>query len=566
MIELLLLWGYMFLVNASVGIGVIKLYRRIFGRWAGTVRVEVVPAVMTGVVAISAYVSVFSIFYRIGAAAHLLLLALAVLSARAGKEIWSDWFGRMKQEENRWIFLLYGCLAAGTAFFASRGLQHTDTGIYHAQAIRWYEEYGLVKGLGNLQLHFAYNSAYLGYAAAFSMKWLLGRSLHGTNGFLQAVLCIWAVNGLRGFKRRKNNLTDAMRAGVLIYALVNAEYIMSPATDFGTMYLILYVIVRWAELAGGEKEGAGVDDYALLCVSAVSAATFKLSAGLLVLLTCYPAWVLIRGKDRKRILVYLISGIAVLAPYLIRNVLISGWLLYPFPALDLFQVDWKIPTSYVEIDSAQIKVWGRCLFDVSLIDLPVRQWAPVWWGARDTYEKMLIEANLAAAAVDALSVFRGLMRRKRICPEKAVLHLSVLAGILAWFFLAPFIRYGLAFLLAYPLLAVGEWLRPMRLDPVRIAAGFGSVAVCGALCYYLSYYFLYDVNWTKAHLGDPAYLLQQSYDSVETDTLDMGGLSVFYPVEGDNISYHAFPATAYRFMAERSTLRGDSLADGFAPR
>ena len=52
-----------------------------------------------------------------------------------------------------------------TAYFASRGLQHTDTGIYHAQAIRWYEEYGLVKGLGNLQQHFAYNSAYLAYAA-----------------------------------------------------------------------------------------------------------------------------------------------------------------------------------------------------------------------------------------------------------------------------------------------------------------------------------------------------------------------------------------------------------------
>ena len=86
-----------------------------------------------------------------------------------------------------------------TAYFASRGLQHTDTGIYHAQAIRWYEEYGLVKGLGNLQQHFAYNSAYLAYAAAFSMKWLVGQSLHGTNGFLQAFLCIWALYGLKNF-------------------------------------------------------------------------------------------------------------------------------------------------------------------------------------------------------------------------------------------------------------------------------------------------------------------------------------------------------------------------------
>ena len=36
---------------------------------------------------------------------------------------------------------------------------HVDTGLYHAQAIRWIEEYGVVCGLGNLHSRFAYNSA-----------------------------------------------------------------------------------------------------------------------------------------------------------------------------------------------------------------------------------------------------------------------------------------------------------------------------------------------------------------------------------------------------------------------
>ena len=49
-----------------------------------------------------------------------------------------------------------------SAFYASRGVFHRDTGIYHAQAIRIIEEYGVIKGIGNFQLHFAYNSsAYL---------------------------------------------------------------------------------------------------------------------------------------------------------------------------------------------------------------------------------------------------------------------------------------------------------------------------------------------------------------------------------------------------------------------
>lgn len=72
------------------------------------------------------------------------------------------------------IFLLLLC--AADRLFTSRGEFHTDTNIYHAAAIRIYEEYGLVKGIGNLQLHYAYNSSCLAFASIFSMKWLLGSS------------------------------------------------------------------------------------------------------------------------------------------------------------------------------------------------------------------------------------------------------------------------------------------------------------------------------------------------------------------------------------------------------
>ena len=51
-------------------------------------------------------------------------------------------------------------LAVGTLFliwiyFTSKGIMHYDSDLYHAQSIRWIEEYGVVKGLGNLQVRFA---------------------------------------------------------------------------------------------------------------------------------------------------------------------------------------------------------------------------------------------------------------------------------------------------------------------------------------------------------------------------------------------------------------------------
>ena len=66
---------------------------------------------------------------------------------------------------------------------------------------------------------------------------------------------------------------------------------MSPATDFGTMYLVFFIVTLWTSIAC-EKEGKvgeKTDLYALLCVAVVCVTTFKLSAGMLVILALYPA-------------------------------------------------------------------------------------------------------------------------------------------------------------------------------------------------------------------------------------------------------------------------------------
>ena len=687
MAELLILWGYIGIVNSCIGAGVLKGIGLLTGR--KKIVYGLAGTELAGIVAITVYAQTVSIFGKVFMAAHLILLAAAAACAYwCRKELLVIW-SRVKKICLSWEGVLYLIFAVMTAYFASRGLQHTDTGIYHAQAIRWYEEYGLVKGLGNLQQHFAYNSAYLAYAAAFSMKWLVGQSLHGTNGFLQAFLCIWALYGLKNFARHKSHLADGCRVGILLYAIVVSERIMSPATDFGTMYLVFFIVTLWTSIAC-EKEGkvgektdlyallcvavvcvttfklsAGMlvilalypavclirskewkkigiylciwalyglknfarhkshladgcrvgillyaivvserimspatdfgtmylvffivtlwtsiacekegkvgektDLYALLCVAVVCVTTFKLSAGMLVILALYPAVCLIRSKEWKKIGIYLLCGCVVLAPWLVRNVLISGWLIYPFAAIDLFSVDWKIPASYLQNDSDQIKVWGRCLYDVTKINDPVSAWFPVWWGEKDRYEMMLLIANMVAGISAVLSVVWKRIRKEKLCWDRVVVYAAVLGGIAGWFFLAPFIRYGLAFLLIFPLMAFGEWLRPMQMGPVRIASGFLCAAIFFSLSMYWDYYVLFDLVWGKQHLTDPAWVVQQDYDSVEVESFEMeGGLIVYYPAGGqENISYDAFPATAYRMMAERTKLRGSDIRDGFMPK
>lgn len=93
--------------------------------------------------------------------------------------------------------------------------------------------------------------------------------------------------------------------------------------------------------------------------------------------------------------------------------MISGWLLYPFNGIDLFQVEWKIPEEYLLVDANQIKVWGRCLYDVNKIDWPISKWFPLWWEGQERYEKMLLGAVCLGGVLLVIQWMRKLLKHKK---------------------------------------------------------------------------------------------------------------------------------------------------------
>ena len=234
MVVIVLSWVYMFLICTLIGIGTLGLVRNR--------RFSVTLYLVTGVIGITVYAQFFSIFAKLGLWAPVVLVATAlVCGSRNRSTVWQLW-QTYRPVLCSWEGFFYCCFVLLIAFFTSRGEFHTDTNIYHAAAIRIYEEYGLVKGIGNLQLHYAYNSSCLAFASIFSMKWLLGSSLHTTTGFLETVMCLYAFHGLRAFRQHKAHVADMMRIGILLYTLVNVTRSMSPATDYATMFFALFII------------------------------------------------------------------------------------------------------------------------------------------------------------------------------------------------------------------------------------------------------------------------------------------------------------------------------------
>ena len=91
-------------------------------------------------------------------------------------------------------------LAVVVCYFTSRGHFVYDTNLYHAQAIRWLEEYGIVKGLANIQSRAAYNSSAFCLSALYSMKYIFGQSMHTLQGFMGLILAVMCLDLGKVFK------------------------------------------------------------------------------------------------------------------------------------------------------------------------------------------------------------------------------------------------------------------------------------------------------------------------------------------------------------------------------
>ena len=531
-------------------------------RYVGDVRRNAVHFIIVGLLFITVIAEYFSLIYKIGMIFHLVLLSVTILLYWRFRKDFSVLFKNILKVALSWEGLVYGGVILFFAFFTSRGDFHYDTGLYHAQAIRWLEEYGVVRGLGNLQRQFAYNSSYHSFAAVFSFFWLLGVSLHTTTGFLGVVLAVYASRGLKGILKRKQHYADLCRLGLLLYLLNVLYYIMSPASDYGVLLLVAYLFLRWMEVY--EHKGT-VYEYALLCVLAVFAVTVKLSAATVVVLAIFPIFVLCKAKEWRRIAFFVGMGVVVLLPYLLRNVILSGFLLYPFSAIDLFNFDWKIPLDIVSFDNADI-IAGARKITRSEIDLPLREWLPRWWEGQERYHRMLIYANILGLGLAVFNRGVKIFMSKRTKPgDGAVLaaYFALVTSLVLWFLMAPFVRYGLAFLLLMPALAVGESLSMRHNGFTKIIAGVMAALVLFSISPYWDGEITALGVFAKREIAAPYYIMPKDYDRPDATVLKIGEYDFFMLKDCEFLGYYNFPGSTNTSQIMRCELRGDTIQQGF---
>ncbi|MCM1174240.1 MAG: hypothetical protein NC341_04225 [Blautia sp.] len=567
MLSVIFIWFYMaataFLLGYGILTGLSSFVSYRVKRWDGYV--------ICGLAGATVYAQFFSIFAPVGLAANLLLIAIclfiAFLCRKRLREGWkllrAEWRAEGKASGGKipakgflllFLFLLY-------AYGTSRGVLHYDTALYHAQSIRWIEEYGIVKGLGNLHCRLAYNSASFALSALYGMAFLGGQSYHCAAGFLAFILALVCLGPGDAVRRKRLRPSDFARVACVYYLFIIYDEMISPASDYFMVLTAFYLVIRWMDLM--EEKEKEIFPYAMLCVLGVFLMTVKLSAALIILLVCSPAAALLREKRWKETAVYTGLGLLTAAPFLIRNVLLSGWLVYPFTGLDLFRVDWKIPEGIAAYDAKEIRVWGRGYSDVAKFDMPAGEWFPAWFRGLGGMDRLLVCAAMLSAAVFVLRLALWLVRREKEKAGSLFLEGVVSLCFLFWLFSSPLIRYGCVYVYLTTAVVWGdvctEFFENGRRNGWK-AGRYAEQACMLLICLFLLYKAAAFGKEIVVSYVDDYWLCQKDYDNYETKGYEISGIRFYCPVEGDRVGYESFPSSPAQ---ARIRLRGDGIGDGF---
>lgn len=436
MLSTLLIWLFLYGITSVLGSGLIH--------WVQprqpiiTAQTEIILLGLVGVTAfLQAASIVFPADYRL--VIVLVLLALFVNWRLANRPVQLA-VGRLRQVSRQPITWLFGLVLL---VFATYRPANIDSGMYHLPSIRWYERYQAIPGLGNLHGRLAFNSSFFVSSAAFGFTDVVGQTLVALNGFLILLFGIYALRAVG-----KVNVSVGLAAvyilltGLVLYYLV--RQVGSPTPDVWGTILPLFVFLLWLD-----GSPASANSRMLLLVALLFAGlTVKLATIPMLLflpLIAHRYWQKLR---MAHLLAVVGLALALIGPWVVRNVILSGYLIYPLPSLDVLAVDWKIPLDAVRREQDIVTFCARFrLFeshlDPSMLEWPTGRWVRWWLTTWEYYWLSRPLFGLALLSPLLMTVLWLTDRRqaRHLLPPYVV----GLAGFVFWFFNAPEFRFGYAF-------------------------------------------------------------------------------------------------------------------------
>ena len=334
------------------------------------------------------------------------------------------------------LTLLAGLLSYGLT-------ENIDHFGYYLPTIKWMEQFAVIRGSALFNHRIGFNSNFHLLGAIYGLHDILSDPAYYLNGILFVLFNYHFLDaGLRLVRERGAiNLADLILASAAIFQFsflvdsMDADYL----TIMGGLTALSLIV---------KKSEAEHEDNSLVAILLI--VMFLVSVRLLSVFLLMPLFfILLKSKNAKQTTLFVFIAVFYLAPWLMRNYFISGYLIFPLHYIDLFDVPWKTPSYIAQASYDIISEFAKVniiredyLYD-GMRSWSIREWFPKWITLQKTtiigiVSIVLLPLSLLSSLLNLIKIKSGGHRALIVCSWIFLVY---------WFFNIPSIRFAWAWIL-----------------------------------------------------------------------------------------------------------------------
>ena len=323
MLLIFISWLYIFFTSINLGFCTNKII--------GIKNHNFVITSFLGLLSTTLFASIWAIFGRINIEFHSVLLILnLIIFFKFRSEIKLIYNSFYQEFKNLNATLKFFFFAITTLIIAQcSSIPYViDNESYYIQTIKWLNEYGFVKGLGNLHIFYAQTSGWHIAQSAFNLSFLY-KNFNDLSGFCLLLGNIFAIFKLNEYFSTSNK--NYLIIGLLPLANVFFfQFISAPSPDIPVYVLTFIIFFYFIE----NFKNTTIENFNLITLLVLFALFIKVTSVALLIL---PIILLITNfkSFAPKLLPISIFGLLFLSLFIIKNNLLTGYPLFPFTRLEL---------------------------------------------------------------------------------------------------------------------------------------------------------------------------------------------------------------------------------------
>lgn len=328
-----------------------------------------------------------------------------------------------------------------------------DSIFYHYQNIRWNEEYPITPGIGNLKDHLAFNSNYFLISAIFTFRFLFHEPVYLFQDILFTFVIGWVCLEAINSKFRLDRIILLIL--LFIFFSMNSDGLTDSSTDIIPNICVFYYISRFVLYPKHLTK-----KLLLAILLPVTLITFKLSVFPLCLISLYLFFYIIKKKNYPLTFFYAFVPFLIVALWMARNIIVSGYLVYPVYQIDLFDVDWKVPKAVAEWQYNYIFSYAKERFD-ELYTFNLFSYNNNIYSFKILFvHAIFLDLFYLVISLSPILIIFSILKKKSIDKNIYIIYFATFLVLCYWFMSAPDFRFalgsilGMIFLISYMILSI----------------------------------------------------------------------------------------------------------------